>query len=152
MLQVARCACLLALVGRLGAFFNPKRRDQIRLYLTAGVSMADVGSDVFSISVDSLAGNNGLASALLATVLLSMSFQILIVVIVHRHHGKRRLMLEILFVVTGVKPFVDTWRILTSESSPARRTSARRWRRSPSELDARLWRSWSRTCLPRSSR
>jgi hypothetical protein len=60
----ARCAC----------FFNPKRLDQTRLYLTAGVSMADVGSDVFSISVNYLAGNTGLASALLATVLLSMSF------------------------------------------------------------------------------
>ncbi len=116
MLQVpaARCACL-ALVGRLGAFFNPKRRDQIRLYLTAGVSVAEVGSDGFSISVDYLAGNNGLASALLATVLLSMSFQILIVVIVHRHHGKRRLMLETLFVITGVKPFVHTWRVLTGK-------------------------------------
>jgi hypothetical protein len=41
-----------------------------------------------------------------------MSFQILIVVVVHRHHGKRRLMIEILFVITGVKPFVDAWRIL----------------------------------------
>ena len=113
----ARCACLLALVGRLGAFFNPKRRDQIRLYLTAGVSVADVGSDVFSISVNYRAGNTGLASALLATVLLSMSVQILIVVVVHRHHGKRRLMLEILFVVTGVKPFVDVWRILNGKAN-----------------------------------
>ncbi len=70
-------------------------------------------SDVFSISVNYRDGNTGLASALLATVLLSMSLQILIVVVVvHRHHGKRRLMLEILFVVTGVKPFVDVWRIL----------------------------------------
>jgi hypothetical protein len=111
----ARCACLLALVGGLGAFFNPKRRDQIRLYLTASVSVADVVSDVLSISVNYLAGNTGLASALLATVLLSMSFQILIVVIVHRHHGKRRLILEILFVITGVKPFVDTWRILNDK-------------------------------------
>ncbi len=117
MLQVpaARCACLLALVGRLGGFFNPKRLNQIRLYLTAGVSVADVGSDVFSILVNYLAGNTGLASALLATVLLSMSFQVLVVVVAHRHHGKRRLMLEILFVVTGVKPFVDVWRILTGK-------------------------------------
>jgi hypothetical protein len=44
----------------------------------------------FSISVNYLAGNTGLASALLATLLLSMSFQILIVVVVHRHYGKRR--------------------------------------------------------------
>ena len=44
-----------------------------------------------------------------------MSVQILIVVVAHRHHGKGRLMLEILFVVTGVKPFVDVWRILTGK-------------------------------------
>jgi hypothetical protein len=40
------------------------------------------------------------------------SFQILIVVIVHRHRGKRALIFEVLFVITGVKPFVDVWRIL----------------------------------------
>ena len=111
-------AVRLPLLARcLGAFFNPKRLDQIRLYLTAGGSVADVGSDVFSVSINYLAGNTGLASALLATVLLSMSFQILIVVVAHRHHGKRRLMLEILFVVTGVKPFVDVWRILTGKAN-----------------------------------
>jgi hypothetical protein len=79
-----------------------------------------VGSDIFSVSVSYLAGNTGLASALLATVLLSMSFQILVVVFVHRHHGpgkRRRLMLEILFVVTGVKPFVDVWRILAGKAN-----------------------------------
>jgi hypothetical protein len=81
----ARCACLLKPVGRLGAFFTPERLRQIRLYLTAGVSVADVGSDVLSVSVNYLAGKTGLASALLATVLLSLSFQILIVVVVHRH-------------------------------------------------------------------
>ncbi len=66
MLQVpaaARCACL-------DAFFNPKRRKNLRLFLTAGVSVANVGSDIFSISVNYLAGKTGLASALLATVLL----------------------------------------------------------------------------------
>ncbi len=134
MLQVpaARCACLLALVARLGAFFNPKRLDQFRLTLTAGVSVADVGSDVFSISVNYRAGNTGLASTLLATVVLSMSVQILIVVVVHRHHGKRRLMLEILFVITGASRSSTR-----GASSPARRTSAHRWIPRPSELVAR---------------
>ena len=107
-MPAARCACL-------GAFFTPKRRKNLRLYLTAGVSVADMGSDVFSVSVNYRDGNTGLASALLATVLLSMSVQILIVVLAHRHHDKRRLMLEILFVITGVKPFVDTWRILNDK-------------------------------------
>ena len=111
-MPAARCAILLALLARLGAFFNPKRLNQIELCVTAIISFADMGSDVFSVSVNYRDGNIGLASGLLAAVLLSMSFQILIVVVVHRHHSKRRRMLEILFVITGVKPFVDTWRIL----------------------------------------
>jgi hypothetical protein len=112
-MPAARCAILLALLARLGTFFNPKRLDQIELCLTAVISVADMGSDVFSVSVNYHDGNIGLASALLATVLFSMSLQILIVLVNHRHHGKRRLMLEVLFVITGVKPFVDMWRILS---------------------------------------
>jgi hypothetical protein len=41
-----------------------------------------------------------------------MSVQVLLVVGVHRHRGKRAVIFEVLFVMTGVKPFVDTWRIL----------------------------------------
>ena len=116
-MPAARGAYLLPLFARLGAFVNPKRLNQIELCVTAIISFADMGSDVFSVSVNYRDGNIGLASALLATVLLSMSFQILFVVVAHRHHGKRRLMLEILFVITGVKPFVDTWRILNGTAN-----------------------------------
>jgi hypothetical protein len=110
-------ACLLLLLARLGAFFNPKRLNQIELCLTAIISVADMGSDVFSVSVNYRDGNIGLASALLATVLLSMSLQMLIVLVNHRHHGKRCVMLEVLFVITGVKPFVDMWRILSGTAN-----------------------------------
>jgi hypothetical protein len=109
--------CLLLLLARLGAFFNPKRLNQIELCVTAIISFADMGSDAFSVSVNYRDGNIGFASGLLAAVLLSMAFQILIVVLAHRHHGKRRLMLEILFVITGVKPFVDVWRILNGTAN-----------------------------------
>jgi hypothetical protein len=113
-MTAARGAYLLPLVACLGAFFNPKRLNQIELCVTAIISFTDMGSDVFSISVNYRDGNTGLASALLAAVLLSMSIQILVA---HRHHGKGRLMLEILFVITGVKPFVDTWRILSGTAN-----------------------------------
>jgi hypothetical protein len=116
-MPAARCAYLLLVLARLGAFFNPKRLNQIELCVTAIISFADMGSDVFSFSINYRDGNLGLASALLAAVLLSMAFQILIVVVAHRHHGKRRLMLEILFVITGMKPFVDTWRILNGTAN-----------------------------------
>ncbi len=79
-MPAARGACFLPLLACLGAFFNPKRLNQIRVELcvTAIISFADMGSDAFSVSVNYRAGNTGLASALLATVLLSMSVQILI--------------------------------------------------------------------------
>ena len=41
-----------------------------------------------------------------------MSVQVVLVVGVHRHRGKRAVVFAVLFVMTGVKPFVDTWRIL----------------------------------------
>jgi hypothetical protein len=134
----ARCASLLALVGRLGAFFNPKRRKSLRLGLTAGVSVADVGSDsdVFSVSVNYRDGNTGLsdtlASALLATVPAAEHIR----PDAHRRRRppaprKRRLMLEILFVVTGVKPLVDVWRIPRGRNSP-----------SPPRLGARVPGPW----------
>jgi hypothetical protein len=62
-MPAARGACLLPLLARLGAFFSPKRLNQIELCVTAIISFADMGSDVFSVSVDYRAGNTGLASA-----------------------------------------------------------------------------------------
>ena len=84
----------------------------MRLALTATVSMVDVGSDVYSVSIYYRAGRMGLASGLLSTVLLSMLFQTVIVCVVHRHHGKLVLAMEILFIVSGVKPLIDVWRMV----------------------------------------
>jgi hypothetical protein len=76
------------------------------------VSVVDVGSDVYSVSIYYRAGRTGLASGLLSTVLLSMLFQMMIVCVAHRHHGKLVLMVEILLVLSGLKPFVDVWRMV----------------------------------------
>ncbi len=84
----------------------------MRLALTATVSVVDVGSDVYSVSIYYRAGRTGLASGLLSTVLLSMLLQTVIVCVVHRHHGKLVLVLEILLVVSGLKPFIDVWRMV----------------------------------------
>jgi hypothetical protein len=46
-----------------------------------------------------------------------MFLQILVVFVNHRHRGKQRLILEVLFVITGVKPFVDTWCILSGTAN-----------------------------------
>ena len=84
----------------------------MRLALTASVSVVDVGSDVYSVSIYYRAGRTGLASGLLSTVLLSMLFQTVVVCVVHRHHGKLVLTVEILLVLSGLKPFVDVWRMV----------------------------------------
>ncbi len=104
--------CLLALVARLSRLFSPKNRRAMRLALTATVSVVDVGSDVYSVSINYRAGRTGLASGLLATVLLSMLFQTVIVCVAHRHHGKLVLTMETLLVLSGIKPFVDVWRMV----------------------------------------
>jgi hypothetical protein len=93
----------------------------MRLGLTATVSVVDVGSDVYSVSIYYRAGRTGLASGLLATVLLSMLFQTVIVCVVHRHHGKLVLAMEIIFIVSGVKPLIDVWRMVWTRPRECRR-------------------------------
>ena len=60
-----------------------------------------------------LAGETGVASALLATVIVSMMLQICLVIFVHRHRGFRPVLLEVLIVLSGFKPLVDTRRMFT---------------------------------------
>jgi hypothetical protein len=48
LMPAARCPSLFALLSRLGAFFNPKLVNQIRLFLTAIISFADMGYDVLA--------------------------------------------------------------------------------------------------------
>ena len=102
-------ACLIALFSRL---FSPKNRRAMRLALTATVSVVDVGSDVYSVSINYRAGRTGLASGLLSTVLLSILLQTVTVCVAHRHHGKLVLTAEILLVLSGLKPFIDVWRMV----------------------------------------
>ncbi len=104
--------CLLALLALWSRLFSPKNRRAMRLAMTATVSMVDVGSDVYSVSIHYSAGRTGLASGLLSTVLLSMLFQTVIVCVVHRHHGKLVLTVETLLVLSGLKPFIDVWRMV----------------------------------------
>ncbi len=102
-------ACLVAILSRV---FSTKNRRAMRLALTATVSVVDVGSDVYSVSIYYRAGRTGLASGLLSTVLLSMLCQTVIVCLAHRHHGKLVLTVEILLVLSGLKPFIDVWRMV----------------------------------------
>ncbi len=150
-------ACLLALVALLNRLFSPKNRRTMRLALTATVSVVDVGSDVYSASTYYRAGRTGLASGLLSTVLLSMLFQSVIVCVAHRHHGKLVLTVEILLVLSGLKPFIDVWRMVrghvnvgapldVQDERTGCKVGAHVTASFPVRLDA-LWRArWSRWC------
>ncbi len=91
---------------------SPVFRTKVIIYSAAGLSVIDVGSDVFSISSYFSVGRTGIACALLSTVLASYGLQTLVVWYVHRHRGNRTLAREIGFVLCGLKPLVDTSRLL----------------------------------------
>ena len=58
------------------------------------------------------AGQTNVASALLATVLLSTALQMSIVTFIHQHRGFGPLALEYAIVLSGLKPLLDTRRML----------------------------------------
>ncbi len=66
------------------------------------------------------AGQTYVASALLATVLLSSAFQMIIVTVIHRHRGFGPLALELIVVLSGFKPLLDTRRMLKHGTSHKR--------------------------------
>jgi hypothetical protein len=60
-----------------------------------------------------MVGMTDVASALLATVIFSTMLQIVLVIFVHRHRGFLPVLLEVLAVLSGFKPLVDTRRMLS---------------------------------------
>ena len=58
------------------------------------------------------AGQTYVASSLLATLLLSTAIQMTIVTVIHRHRGFGPLALELIVVLSGFKPLLDTHRML----------------------------------------
>jgi hypothetical protein len=77
---------------------------RLTVYSAAGFSLIDVGTDIYSTSSAYSAGNADLGSALLSTIILSNTLQIMVVINRHRHRGIRRVAQEICFVLCGFKP------------------------------------------------
>jgi hypothetical protein len=78
----------------------------------------DVSSDVFSAHSFFASGRIEIAYALLSTILLSYVLQAAFAFVVHRNQGKRGLVLEMCYVLLGLKPFVDTYRLMTGVRVP----------------------------------
>ena len=101
-----------AILTLLAYLSSPAFRAKAIVYSAAGLSLFDVGSDVFSISSYFSVGRTGIACALLSTVLASYGLQAGLVWFIHRHRGNKALAREIGFVLCGFKPLVDTSRLL----------------------------------------
>ena len=89
----------------------------LRVCVGAGLSMADLFSDAAMIATIFIAGNYGSAAGLLATILLSLVIQSLIVTMNYKHRGWRKLSVELLVVWSGMKPAVDAYRAAVASAS-----------------------------------
>ncbi|GMI34278.1 hypothetical protein TeGR_g4020 [Tetraparma gracilis] len=99
----------VGLVGLQGGFSGAS----LRLILNAGVSILDQFSDFYMLHQYSTTGQQGTAVSLGIMVGLNMSTQLGIVYMQTRkgRGWKRRMLLEMLIVVTAIKPGVDAWRV-----------------------------------------
>ena len=82
-----------------------------RTYSGAGISLMDMGSDLFMLWQFTKEGRAGFAFGILATVLLNMCIQIILVVVQNRRMGKWVLAREILTALSCLKPAVDAYRV-----------------------------------------
>ena len=84
---------------------------KLRLFVGAGMSMLDMGSDVTMIVVYFSEGQNGNASLLLAMIGTCLFFQFLIAWMQTRTGPRREMAAEMLIALSGIKPGVDAMRV-----------------------------------------
>ena len=89
--------------------------SQLALYMGAGFSIMDLIFDIAMVYTFSTTGHPKFAAATLATICLSIFFQLILVVLQNAKRDKRVLLREVLFVVTFVKPGVDVYRVVTKQ-------------------------------------
>jgi hypothetical protein len=78
----------------------------------AVLGVLDVVTDVYAIANFTLQGKNGYARAVIASVSVSMAFQLLIVYINGKKRGMRHVAKEAMIVLSGFKPAVDALRVI----------------------------------------
>ena len=78
----------------------------------AMLGVLDVATDVNAISNFMLHGGRAFARALLVSIALSMTFQVLLVYGNGKKRGFRHMAKDVLIVLTGLKPTVDAFRVL----------------------------------------
>jgi len=84
-----------------------------RVALGALLSIMDMLSDLWVITSYYAEGNNSGATALLAMILTSTAFQMIVVIGQNRKKSRWIMFREVMFVLTFVKPGVDAYRVAT---------------------------------------
>jgi hypothetical protein len=91
----------------------------LRVGLGAGFSMADVGSDLWMIVTIFIAGNYASSAGLLATIILSLVLQSVVVIMARKRQGWRPLATELMVVWSCMKPPVDAYRVAAGSERDA---------------------------------
>ena len=81
--------------------------------LGAGLSIADVATDVYAVVNFTTQGNHGFARAVISMVTLCIAIQSFVVVLNSRKRGWRHLSKEIAIAVSGFKPAFDAYRVVS---------------------------------------
>ncbi|GMH84142.1 hypothetical protein TrST_g12287 [Triparma strigata] len=87
----------------------------LALYMGAGLSIMDLIFDIAMVTKFTATGHPKFATATLASICLSIFFQLYTVTFQNYKRGKRIMLREVLFVVTFVKPGVDVYRVVTKQ-------------------------------------
>jgi hypothetical protein len=92
---------------------------RLRLTIGAGLSIADMLSDLYNIVKMFLAGQSAAACALLALILASLLVQILLVIVQNSHLGPRKVAWEVFLVLSLFKAGIDAVRVARGEDQIA---------------------------------
>ena len=77
------------------------------------MSMLDVATDIFTINIYRRLGKHETADLMILFVILSLSLQLILVVVVH-HRNQRKMLIELFGTVTFTKPAFNKFRVLTN--------------------------------------
>ncbi|GMI03055.1 hypothetical protein TrLO_g8892 [Triparma laevis f. longispina] len=91
--------------------FSHKAYSNGCLYIGAFLSFADMVSDALVINVFFETDQTSYAYITIASIMLCLTLQALIVIFNYRSVGKRRLLLELFYVVACMKPGIDAYRV-----------------------------------------
>ncbi|GMH87346.1 hypothetical protein TrST_g11871 [Triparma strigata] len=92
---------------------------KLALFAGAGLSFSDLLCDLVMIREYTKSGHQQYANATIAAVAVSLALQLLVVMITNAKMNTRRKLVEVLYVLTFVKPGVDVYRVTRGQKAKA---------------------------------